>query len=529
MMTYLRYWLPVGLLLLIYAVAFGLPELSNKWPHVVIGFMALPLAWSFHYIVKKRFSWQEPLFWLAVFLGLSFISSMVAANPYSAILNWLVIFVGAIIFVLIRTLTPEHRRFLLIGLLIINFIGITWCVLAKRVNFPIAWLPPAGTFPIILGGLGIFSLALIFLTLSSATRKFQKIILIFPVIAFAAPLSLPGFYKSLGNSWQNTQKQIPVMSKILKAYPIFGIGLDNYQYHYPQNTRDTALYAVQSPNVWFEHLISFGPFAFLSFLVFLFLALKNIWHHQPKTDRLIFYGGIFMMAIISAITKTTNFLIFIIDFWILLGLGVQPFATQEVKGANTLSLFRYVLICVGLVFAIQSLSMGWGINRFAKAERSALNGDTKTAVELYAQSLKFDFDPEQRRAYAESLWLQEHNSKNFVDAEKQAKLAIKWNRKDAFARQILARIYFSQQKYAEAEKHYSEALALDPIFSLDAYIALADVYKKQEKPKEEENILAKVFDFYPQNFTQQSMANQTLFQQLSRIKERLENLKEPKE
>ena len=522
MMTYLRYWLPVGFLLLIYAVGFGLPDLSNKWPHVVIGFMALSLAWSFHFLIKQKFSLIEPQFWLGIFLVLSFISSVIASNPYAALLNWLVIFVGAIIYTLVRSLNSEHRLPLLAGLLIINFIGIAWSLLAKSANFPINWLPPIGKAPIALASLGIFAITLAVLVYQQLKNKIQKVILIVIIVLFVTVLFLPSVFQNVGKFWSTLKPQLPVAGKILKAEPIFGIGLNNYQYYYPQFTKGTSLLVSQSPNAWFESGLSFGLLPVLAFLVFLFFTFKSILVDQNKINKILISCGVVLTLLFLAFGKITDYSIVIINFWIILGIGTQALPTQEVKDKNTSTIFRYILIVAGIVLAIQSLSMGLGINRFARAERVAKSGDSKTAIGLYTQSLKFDFDPEQRRAYAESLWLQEHNNKNFALAEQQAKLAIAWNRQDAYGRQILARINFSRQNFALAEKYYLEALQRDSIFSLDIYFSLADVYKKQNKIAEEKAILKKVFNYYPENFSPSDVAYPSFFDQLKAIKNRLQ-------
>lgn len=523
MMTYLRYWLPVGLLLLVYTVAFGLPDLSNKWPHVVIGFMALPLAWSFHFLVSQKFSLKEPQFWLGIFLVLSFISSIIASNPYTAMLNWLVIFVGAIIYTLIRSLNSEHRLPLLVGLLIINFIGIAWSLLAKSVALPINWLPPIGKAPIALASAGIFAIIISVLLFQNLKSKIQKIVLTLAIVLFASVLFLPSFFQNVGKFWSTLQPQLPVAAKIIKAEPIFGIGLNNYQYYYPQFTKITWSFVTQSPDAWFESLISFGLLPVLVFVIFLFFTFKSILAGQNKVNKICVISGVILTLILLAFSKIIDFPIVVINFWIILGIGTRSLLTQEVKDVTTRRVFRYSLIGIGIILAGQSLSMGLGINRFARAERAALSGDSKTAIGLYAQSLKFDFDPEQRRAYAESLWLQEHQTKNLDLAEKHAKLSIAWNRQDAYSRQILARINFSKQNYPEAEKNYLEALRRDPVFSLDIYFSLADVYKKQNKTEEEKAVLKKVFNYYPENFSPSDAAYPSFFEQLKAVKKRLQD------
>jgi len=67
---------------------------------------------------------------------------------------------------------------------------------------------------------------------------------------------------------------------------------------------------------------------------------------------------------------------------------------------------------------------------------------------------------------------------------------------------------------------YRETLARDPWFSLDAYVAFADVYKKQDKVREEKAVLDEALSRFSEAIRQRGLAFPAMRDQLERIQQR---------
>ena len=518
MMTSLRYWSPVGFALLALGVAAGLPTFSSKWSHVVVGFLVLPLLWSFHYIQKQPTYPRNSNFWVWGLALLGLVSALLAPNPYTAVLGWVVLVAGLVIFQLDRSFTVEHRPVVLVGLVVIGVTGAGLSLLATKTGLNIPWLPPIGKDPL---GLAAFVL----LPLASGVILFKRqavwkqFALALSCVVLIIPLVSPSFFQQIKEQWNTTSSLAPATASMFTQHWWAGVGLNNYTYVYPQYAVDASILSHQAPNTLWDILVSTGVFSSLAFVGLLIVSLAGLRHLPSKKMRVILLVTIVSFFILFWFGNLWQYPAVLLAFWLLLGLSASPLPTQE-NQAGTRPATRWVTLGLGVVFALQSIVMALGLNRFAAAERAANAGDTKTAVTLYDQSLRFDPDPEQRRAYAESLWLTGHSSKDFGEAERQARRAMQWNRADAYSRQVAARIAFSQEHFADAERVYRETLARDPWFSLDAYVAFADVYKKQDKVREEKAVLDEALSRFSEAIRQRGLAFPAMRDQLERIQQR---------
>jgi hypothetical protein len=523
MMTYLRYWLPVGFLLLAVAIFWFLPSFSSKWPLVVIGFMLLPLAWSFHFLVKQKFSWREPSMYLWIAVALALISSIFASNPYAALHGWFVFLVSVVVYLLVRSLTAEHRTPFMVGVIIVGLIVVIWSYLATKTSLFLPWLPSVGKDPLLLAASTLLPLACALGLLFRDRKWAMRIGLVVLVIILLSPWTLPTTWHAWQDSWVTLTKQTQLIQQVFSSHPVVGVGLGNYTEYFPRFVKDASIFAQHAPSSIIEGLVSFGLLPLLAFLAFLFFSIRQMMLQKSVAAWVSFAGLVLFGAIVFI--SFGDHPMFALSWPILFGLMSKPLVTQEQPSKETRQLLRRSLIAGGWVLAVVSLAMGLGINRFGRAERAAQSGDTKNAATLYAAALRFDPDPEQRRAYAESLWLNGHQTKDLNEAEHQAKLAYQFNREDAFAYQVAARIAFAQGNNTEAERLYREVINRDPFFSLDAFISFADVYKKQKKTSEERQILQQAMANYTPEVLSKGFVFPNTPQQLEAIKKRLEELK----
>ncbi len=516
----------MGFLLLSLVISAGLTDLSNKWTHVVLGFMALPIAWSLHFIVKRKWTWKSPEVWALLLAFFTLIGVALAGNPYNALLGWIVLNIGLLVLFATRTLTPEHRSVLLIGTLIIGVLWMGWSFLALHTSVAIPWLPTLSKDPVALGGFALLPLAT-GATLLKRQSLWKNVLIGIGCGIIVLPIVLPSFSQRLHQDWKTTAQLAPALEKVFTSHPWFGIGTDNIQYVYPRFATSHSVFAAQAPSSALDMLTSYGGVALLAFIG-LIVACVYVRPFRVTRERGIFGVAVVLTVTLAFVANTWQHPALWLGFWIFIGLLAPPVATSEVSDQTTRKGLRRIIISVSTLFAVQAIVMGLGLNHFASAERAALSGDTKNAAKLYAQSLRFDPDPEQRRSYAESLWLNTYQNKDLAEAEHQARLAYQWNRNDAFARQVAARVAFSESKYAEAERLYKESLERDPVFSLDVYISLADVYKKQGKTSEEIAILKQGLAKYPESPELPDVMNSGYLQQLQTMRERVTTLSKQK-
>lgn len=524
-MTYLRYWAVVGFLVLGMAITSGLPDFSNKWSHVVVGFLALPLVWSLHYVRKQKWSFRDPELWAGVLLLVTFVGALVAGNAYAALLGWFGLAVGAVVFLGVRSLTAEHRQVFHIGLVSIGVLWVGWSLLATKTSLALPWVPVVAKNPVALAALAVVPLAAGILLLKRQAA-WKNVALAIACAVLIVPFVLPSFYQRLQQDWRATAALAPVYVNITKSHFLLGVGSGNSQYLYPDAATNRALLPDRPPSSVLDVVTSYGVIGTLLFVALLVTSLIGL-RQQPRRTKYVLVLAIIVTQVLCWVANLWQYPALWLGWWVLLGLCASPVATSEVQDASTRRSFRYIALTISALIALQAIIMGLGLNRFAAAERAALSGDTKNAATLYAVSLRFDPDPEQRRAYTESLWLNTYQNKDLGEAEKQARLAYQWNRDDAFSRQVAARVAFSQSKYADAERLYRETLERDPVFSLDVYLALADVYKKQGKFVDERAVLQRGLEQYPAKPTLADVAYPAFLQQLQQMRARLEALPKP--
>lgn len=522
MMTYLRYWLPVGFLLVGVGVGWFLPSFSSKWPIVVMGFLLLPLAWSFHYLEKATFSWREPEVYLWLSVGLGLLTSALAANPYLALRGWFIFLAGALVYLLVRSLTPEHRQPLLIGVTFVGVVTVGWSYLATKTSLSIPWVPSVSKDPLLLAAASLLPLACAVLLLVRARDWGLRIVFAATSVLLLSPWAFPNTWHTWQNSWAALVQQMHVVTQVFSAHPVVGVGLGNYAYYFSRFASDASVFVQHAPSSIVDVVVGFGTLPIFAFVIFLYFSVRQVVAQKIRINW-VYVACLCLLGIVTFVTFVDHPVV-VLSWSVLLGLMSTPLITKEQSDVDTRKIFRRLLIGGGGVVAILSLAMGLGINRFGKAERAAQAGDTKSASSLYASALRFDADPEARRAYAESLWLNGHQKKELSEAEHQAQLAYQWNREDAFAYQVAARVAFSAGKNADAEQLYEEVLKRDTFFSLDAAVSLAGVYKKQSKTAEERQVLEQALIPFTPEVIAKGFAFSTIPQQLEQIKKRLAEL-----
>lgn len=521
-MTYLRYWAIVGFLLIGAGVVSGVPDFTNKWPHVVVGFLVLPLTWALHHFQKKPFSLREPALWTWLVLVVTLVSALLAGNVYAASLGWLLLAVGLVVFTAVRTLALDHRQVFLVGLLSLGTLWVGWALLATHTSLPIPWVPAVAKDPAGLAALAIPALVAGF-RLFKRQALWKNCLLVLACAVCIIPFVLPSFFTRLQRDWRTTAVLTPAFARMATGHAGFGVGPGNAQYAYPTSAPVRSVLADRAPSTVLDIVSSYGFLGTLIFIALLATSLLGLRGRSFRT-KIIMIAAIVVSQALCWVANVWQYPGVWFGWWIVLGLCAAPLPTTEMRGADTQKYFRVVSISLSIVIAAQAIIMGLGINRFAAAERLALSGDTKKAASLYALSLRFDPDPEQRRAYAESLWLNNYQNKDLDEAAKQARLAYDWNRNDAFARQIGARVVFSQGHYADAERLYRETLERDPYFSLEVYILFSDVYAKQKKSAEARAVLQEGLAHYPENATAGDVPNPVFLQQLQKMRDRLKLL-----
>jgi tetratricopeptide (TPR) repeat protein len=513
----------VGFLLIAVAAGWFLPSFTSKWPLVVMGFLLLPLAWSFHYLVKIKFSWREPAVYLWLSVGLGLISSALAANPYLALRGWLVFLAGVVVYFLVRSLTPEHRQPLMIGIVIVGVVIVGWSYLATKTSLSIPWVPVVSKDPLLLTAAVLLPLACAIILLIRAQGRGLRVLFAAIAIFLVSPWVLPSTWQAWHSAWAALTQQMNVLQQIFSAHPLVGVGSGNYTFYFPRFASNASVYAEHAPSSLVDAIVGFGILPIAAFLVFLFFSIQPLVAQKAKMPW-VYVACLGLLGAVACVVFVDHPAV-ALSWPILFGLMSSPFITQEGSSQETRRIFRRSLLVGGWVVALLSLAMGFGINRFGRAERAAQSGDTKSAASLYASALHFDADPMQRRAYAESLWLNGHQKKDLAEAEHQARLAYQWNREDTFAYQVAARIAFSEGNNAEAERLYKEVLQRDRFFSLDAAISLADVYKKQGKKVEEQQLVEQTLAPFTVEVVEKGFAFSTISQQLEQIKKRLVDLK----
>ncbi len=521
-MTYLRYWAIVGFLLIGAAVLSGVPDFTNKWPHVVVGFLVLPLTWALHYLQKKPLSWREPEFWAWLALAGTLVNTLFAGNVYAASLGWLVVAIGLVVFMAVRTLAQDHRQVLQVGVLLLGALWVGWAMLATHTSLPIPWVPAVAKDPVALAALAVPPLVAGFMLLKRQAF-WKNCILLFAVVVCIAPFVLPSFYIRIQQDWQQTAVLTQAFASMATSNAGFGVGADNATYEYLVSAPVPSVLADRAPSTVLDIVSSFGIFGTLMLIAILATTLLALRGRSRRT-KIVMLAAVGVSQALCWVANVWQYPGVWFGWWVLLGLCAAPLPTVEIRGGDTRRYFRVVSISLSTLIAAQALVMGLGLNRFAAAERMALSGDTKKAASLYAFSLRFDPDPEQRRAYAESLWLNNYQSKELDEAAKQARLAYDWNRHDAFARQIGARVAFSQGHNADAERLYRETLDRDPYFSLEVYLLFSDVYAKQKKTAEARAVLLEGLARYPANPTAGDVPNPVFLQQLQKLRDRVEFL-----
>lgn len=521
-MTYLRYWAIVGFLLIGAGVLHGVPDFANKWPHVVVGFLVLPLTWALHYLQKKPSSIRESDLWTWLLLVVTLISALFAGNIYAASLGWLVLAIGLVVFTAVRTLAADHRQVFLVGLLGIGTLWLGWALLGTHTSFPIPWVPAVAKNPVAIAALSVPLLAAGCM-LFKRQAFWKNSLLVLACTVCILPLVLPSFFTRLQQDWRITAVLVPSFARMSTAHIGFGVGPGNAQYAYPTSAPVRSVLVERAPSTVLDIVSSYGILGTLIFITLLVTSLLGLRGRSLRT-KIVMVAAIVILQALCWVANVWQYPGIWFGWWVLLGLCAQPVPTTEITGASTRKYFRLASMSLSMVIAVQAIVMGMGLNRFATAERMALSGDTKKAVGLYALSLRFDPDPEQRRAYAESLWLNNYQNKDLDEAAAQARLAYDWNRNDAFARQIGARVAFSQGHYADAERLYRETLERDPYFSLEVYILFSDVYAKQQKTAEARAILQEGLARYPENATAGDVPNLVFLQQLQKMRDRLKLL-----
>ncbi|MEK7519005.1 MAG: hypothetical protein AAB549_03725 [Patescibacteria group bacterium] len=525
-MTYLRYWAVVGFLLLGVAITAGLPDVSKKWSHVVVGFYVLPLVWSMHYVRKQKWTFYDPATWAGVLLFVALAGALMAGNAYAGMLGWFGLTVGVVVFLGVRSLTAEHQPVFHIGLVSIGVLWVGWSLLATKTSLALPWVPVLAKDPVTLVALAILPLAAGIMMFKRQTL-WKNVLLVIGCAVLVVPFALPSFYTRVRQDWQTTAALAPAYVNIAKSHFLLGVGSGNSQYLYPNAATNRALLPDRPPSSVLDVVTSYGVISTLLFVALLVTSLFGLRQQSRKT-RYVLVLAIVVTQALCWVANLWQYPALWLSWWVLLGLCASPVTTSEVQDAGTRRFFRYTVLTISALIALQAIVMGLGLNRFAAAERAALSADTKNAAKLYAVSLRFDPDPEQRRAYAESLWLNTYQNKNLAEAERQARLAYQWNRNDAFARQIAARVAYSQSNYNDAERLYLETLDRDPYFSLDVYVALADVYKKQGKTTEERDIIQEGLKQYPDSPTLSDVANPVCLTQLQQMQKRFDAIPKQK-
>ena len=519
MMTYLRYWALVGFSLLAIGITAGLADLTSKWTHVVVGLLAVPLVWSLHFFIKRKWCFRDPESWAWLLALLVLASSLFSGNPYNALLGWISLVVGLLVWLAVRSFTNEHRPIFFIGLLLVGAAWVGWSLLVLHTSVHISWLPAIAKDPAALAGFAVLPLAVGILSFKRQTI-WKNVALGVACVIVALPLFLPSTYQRLHQDWRSTAVLTRSFVSMVSAHPWLGIGVGNAQYLYPVSAPVRTVIIDRAPSSVLDIVTSYGIVGTLLFIAILVTTLAGLCGRSRRTKWVLVLAIVATQAL-CWVANLWQYPALWLSWWVLLGLVASPILTQEVSDFSTRRIFRASLLILSCLIGAQAIVMGLGLNRFAAAERAAQSGDTKSAASLYAQSLRFDPDPEQRRAYAESLWLNTYQNKDLAEAERQARLAYQWNRDDAFARQVAGRVAFSESKYAEAERLYREALDRDPYFSLDIYTSLADVYKKQGKTAEEKAILQEGLTKYPTSPTVADVAYPVFLTQLQQMQKRL--------
>ena len=522
-MTYLRYWSPVAALLATFGVSLGLPAWPEKWTQAVLVFLLLPLAWSLHYVARSPWQWRSPQIWLWGALSVSLLQSVFVPNPYAGIVGWLSLFVLALVVTVSQSLTPEHRLPMLWGMLVLSVVTVGMSLLPMWVALPWQWVPPVGQSALNLAAAALPGLVSAGLLLWSA-KRWGRILAAVGLAACLLPVLRPALPVAVRDAWHVQAQQSTAMQRLAQARPL-GIGLGQYATVYPRFAKALTFQPAFAPSSVVEYGLGLGALPSVAWFGFFAFAILSMWRARMQ-HRWIFLGGIVFLLGFSSIAPVLQWSGALVGLGVLFGLGVQPLQTQETGGPSTRRWLRRGLLAVVLLLAAWSVGLTVAARAYVAAERLHRAGEDQLAAQQYQRALRLDPDPGKRWQYADMLWLLEHRTGQLAEAQRQAQLATAWNQDSSQAWQIEARIAYTQGKFIDAERFYQDALRRDPVFALDLYFSLADVYKKQGKVNEERAVLQRGLEQYPEKPTLADVANPFFLEQLTRMRGRLSSIPE---
>ncbi|MCD4783188.1 MAG: O-antigen ligase family protein [Candidatus Eremiobacteraeota bacterium] len=293
--------------------------------------------------------------------------------------------------------------------------------------------------------------------------------------------------------------------RIALENPVVGVGLGNFQYHYPRYQKRVEFFAKYPHNFYLSLVSQAGIPALIAFLVLiLFLARRikrNISTMDEEDNDFIKPVAIAMsVGLIASLLHIFfdvdfTFLSIAFIFWtiagVLAGIGQKkPELPDRTPGRRILRLIAALFITL-LIFPPFFHYLSFDMQGRGRAAQQKLRNNL--AGECFEKAIKLDpFDNEAYRIYAYFLCKTGKPDRALPLVDK----AIKLSPRRARLRETRGVILDALKRPKEANKSYLTSISLDPINQIYSYIGLGRNYEKAGDKAAAMDMYRKVISYY---------------------------------
>ncbi len=305
------------------------------------------------------------------------------------------------------------------------------------------------------------------------------------------------FRSSFSQRWHFAQSAVDM----LIDRPFTGVGLGAYQISYPRYARTLFEQPRYTHNAYLEIAAEAGGLVALAFVGgFIILAMRVAERFRDlNADQRhlawlsVAIGG---SAIAAAVDFGWHFPAVWVAFFILAGLLAGPTTAPNRRAGFAVT---SVMVVIALIVFVRGLGVAYAWTYFERADRALAHGEAESAVQTYAQGLRYDPDPTRRNQLAEALWVSAPGDAGALQrAREQLHRALAWAPTNYFTYRLLGRVEYSDRRYADAEHAFQKAVTYDNAFHLDIAGEYANFLISQKRLADAVAVVDKALAAYPE-------------------------------